>query len=136
MRSASPTLDPESTHKGIGACENDGQDQDGPKLAAANRVSARVSILRSAVLPTINSTGAGEEHQMSKTAESSEPASELEGLIAELSQSGRLVFVFGDGWCTAHLVGAATPEFGGPADRRWWGGVSNSATTRRARQCT
>ena len=55
MRSASPTLDPESTHKGIGACENDGQDQDGPKLAAANRVS----ILRSAVLPTINSTGAG-----------------------------------------------------------------------------
>jgi len=28
MRSDSPTLDPEATHKGIGACENDGQDQD------------------------------------------------------------------------------------------------------------
>jgi hypothetical protein len=88
------------------------------------------------VLPTTNSTGTGEEHQISKTADISQPASELEDLIAELSESGRLVFVFGDGWCTAHLVGAATPEFGGPADRRWWGGVSNSATTRRARQCT
>ena len=57
---------------------------------------------------------------MSTTAEISEPASELESLIAELSESGRLVFVFGDGFTTAHLVGATRPVFRGPADRRWW----------------
>ena len=34
---------------------------------------------------------------MSTTAEISEPASELERLIADLSGSGLLVFVFGDG---------------------------------------
>jgi len=50
----------------------------------------------------------------------SEPASELERLIADLSGSGPLVFVFGDGCCTAHLKGATAPLFGGPADRRWW----------------
>ena len=50
----------------------------------------------------------------------SEPASELERLIAELSESGLLVFVFGVGWWTAHLAGATTPVFRGPADRRWW----------------
>jgi hypothetical protein len=57
---------------------------------------------------------------MSKTADASEPASELERLIAELSGSGLLVFVFGVGWWTAHLTGATTPLFRGPADRRWW----------------
>jgi hypothetical protein len=59
---------------------------------------------------------------MSKIAGISEPVSELEHLIAELSESGLLVFVFGvgDGWCTAHLTGATTPLFRGPADRRWW----------------
>jgi len=57
---------------------------------------------------------------MSTTAEMSEPASELERLIAELSGSGPLVFVFGDGFCTAHLLGLTTPLFRGPADRRWW----------------
>jgi hypothetical protein len=57
---------------------------------------------------------------MSTIAGSSEPASELERLIAELSQSGLLVFVFGTGWCTAHLTGATTPVFRGPAGRRWW----------------
>jgi putative heme iron utilization protein len=57
---------------------------------------------------------------MSKTAESSEPASELEHLIADLSASGPLVFVFGDGSTTAHLVGTTTPVFRGPADLRWW----------------
>ncbi|HXZ69379.1 MAG TPA: hypothetical protein VEH31_00735 [Streptosporangiaceae bacterium] len=57
---------------------------------------------------------------MSKAADIGEPASELERLIADLSASGPLVFVFGDGFTTAHLTGATTPVFGGPADRRWW----------------
>jgi len=57
---------------------------------------------------------------MSTTAYTSEPASELERLIADLSGSGPLVFVFGDGFSTAHLLGVTTPLFRGPADRRWW----------------
>jgi hypothetical protein len=57
---------------------------------------------------------------MSKATDVSEPASELERLIADLSKSGPLVFVFGDGFSTAHLVGAPAPVFRGPADRRWW----------------
>lgn len=57
---------------------------------------------------------------MSKTAEISGPASELEHLIADLSASGPLIFVFGDGFTTAHLTGTTTPEIRGPADRRWW----------------
>ena len=60
---------------------------------------------------------------MSTTAENSEPASELERLIADLSGSGPLVFVFGVGWWTAHLVGVTTALFGGPADGRWWHAV-------------
>jgi len=55
-----------------------------------------------------------------KVAGVSEPASELERLIAELSESGLLVFVFGVGWWTAHLAGVTAPVFRGPADRRWW----------------
>ena len=57
---------------------------------------------------------------MSTIADISEPASELERLIADLSESGPLVFVFGDGYCAAHLKGVTTPLFRGPADRRWW----------------
>ena len=57
---------------------------------------------------------------MNEVTATGEPASELERLIAELSESGLLVFVFGDGWVTAHLTGATTPLFRGPADRRWW----------------
>ena len=57
---------------------------------------------------------------MSKAADIGEPASELERLIADLSASGPLIFVFGDGFTTAHLTGATTPEFRGPADQRWW----------------
>ena len=57
---------------------------------------------------------------MARAGDISEPASELERLIADLSQSGLLVFVFGVGWWTAHLTGATTPAFRGPADRRWW----------------
>jgi hypothetical protein len=72
------------------------------------------------MLPTTDSTNAGEEHKMSKVAEISEPASELERLITDLSASGPLVFVFGDGLSTAHLRGVTTPLFRGPADRRWW----------------
>ena len=44
---------------------------------------------------------------MGKIADISEPESELERLIAELSESGQLIFVFGIGWWTAHLTGAA-----------------------------
>jgi putative heme iron utilization protein len=79
-----------------------------------------VSILRGVVLPTTDGTEAGEEDEMSNVAEISEPASELERLIADLSESGLLVFVFGVGWWTAHLVGATTPVFRGPVDQRWW----------------
>ena len=57
---------------------------------------------------------------MSKIEGSSEPVTELERLIADLSGSGQLVFVFGDGFTTAHLVGTTTPVFRGPADLRWW----------------
>lgn len=57
---------------------------------------------------------------MSTTTGISEPASELERLIADLSESGELIFVFGDGLSTAHLAGVTAPVFGGPADRRWW----------------
>ena len=57
---------------------------------------------------------------MDKTTDVSEPASELERLIADLLGSGPLVFVVGDGLSTAHLKGVTTPLFGGPADRRWW----------------
>jgi hypothetical protein len=51
---------------------------------------------------------------MSEIAGLSEPGSELERLIAELSESGQLIFVFGIGWWTAHLTGAATVQFLGP----------------------
>ena len=57
---------------------------------------------------------------MSKTTKISEPASELERLIADLSGSGPLVFVFGDDFTGAHLKGTTTPVFRGPADQRWW----------------
>ena len=57
---------------------------------------------------------------MSKVAEVSEPASQLERLIADLSEAGQLIFVFGAGSVTAHLTGVTTPVFRGPADRRWW----------------
>jgi hypothetical protein len=57
---------------------------------------------------------------MSTIADVNEPASELEHLIADLSESGQLVCVFGDGFTTAHLKGVTTPLFRGPADRRWW----------------
>ena len=73
-----------------------------------------------AVLPTTNGTGAGEEQKMSKTAKISEPASELEHLLADLSGLGQLVFVFGDEFAVTHLLGAIRPVFVGPADRRWW----------------
>jgi putative heme iron utilization protein len=72
------------------------------------------------VLPTTDGTNAGEEYEMGKIADTSEPASELELLIADLSESGLLVFVFGVGWWTAHLTGVTAPVFRGPADRRWW----------------
>lgn len=57
---------------------------------------------------------------MSATAETSEPASELERLIADLPGSGLVAFVFGVGWWVAHLDGVITHLFRGPADRRWW----------------
>ena len=55
---------------------------------------------------------------MSATAGISEPASELERLIAELSGPGlQGVFDFG---VDCHLAGVTKPVFRGPADRRWW----------------
>jgi len=58
---------------------------------------------------------------MSTTAQISEPASELERLIAELSGPGlQGVFDFGNDCHLAHLAGATTPLLRGPADRRWW----------------
>ena len=42
---------------------------------------------------------------MNKIADISEPANELEHLIADLSEAGPLIFVFGVGWWTAHLAG-------------------------------
>ena len=57
---------------------------------------------------------------MSKTVDISEPASELEHLMADLSGLGPLIFVFGDDFAVTHLAGAITPVFRGPADRRWW----------------
>ena len=57
---------------------------------------------------------------MSKIAGISESANEMERLIADLSESGPIIFVFGVGWWTAHLIGATAPVFRGPADRRWW----------------
>jgi len=58
---------------------------------------------------------------MSTTAEISEPASELERLIADLSGSGlQGVFVFGVDCRTGRLADVITPVFRGPAGRRWW----------------
>ena len=48
---------------------------------------------------------------MNEITATGEPATEVERLIAELSESGLLVFVFGVGWWTAHLVGATRPVF-------------------------
>jgi putative heme iron utilization protein len=72
------------------------------------------------VFPAVDGIDRSEERAMSKTIGASEPTSELERLIAELSESGLLVFVFGVGWVTAHLTGTTAPLFRGPADRRWW----------------
>jgi hypothetical protein len=72
------------------------------------------------VFSAIDDTALGEEHEMDKIAHSGEPGSELERLVADLSELGRLVFVFGDGFCAAHLKGVTTPLFRGPAGRRWW----------------
>jgi hypothetical protein len=58
---------------------------------------------------------------MNTTAQISEPASELEQLIAELSGPGlQGVFACGVDCHLAPLAGATTPLFRGPADRRWW----------------
>ena len=65
-------------------------------------------------------TDAGEERGMNEITATGEPATELERLIAELSGSGLLVFVFGVDCHLAPLAGATTPLFRGPADRRWW----------------
>jgi hypothetical protein len=67
---------------------------------------------------------------MSKVADVGEPATELERLIADLSGSGLLVFVFGVGWWTTHLVGATAPAFLGPADRRYWQVVQGDDASR------
>jgi hypothetical protein len=48
------------------------------------------------------------------------PANELEALVTDLSASGPVIFVFGNGWLTTHLVGETRPLFRGPSERRWW----------------
>jgi hypothetical protein len=77
-------------------------------------------MLPGAVLPTSNGTNLGEKRKMSKAADVSEPASEVEHLMADLSGLGQLVFVFGDDFAVTHLLGAIAPVFRGPAGRRWW----------------
>lgn len=58
---------------------------------------------------------------MTRRGWTSEPTSELERLIVELHNSGSVVFVFGVGWWTTHLVATTSPMFGGePGDRRFW----------------
>jgi len=57
---------------------------------------------------------------MNTTAFTSEPASELERLIADLPRYGLQAFIFGGGCWVAHLDGVTTHLFRGPADRRWW----------------
>jgi len=48
------------------------------------------------------------------------PANELEALVTDLSASGPVIFVFGNGWLTSHTVGATRPLLRGPSERRWW----------------
>jgi hypothetical protein len=48
------------------------------------------------------------------------PANELEALVTDLSASGPVVFVFGNGYLATHLVGETRPVFRGPSERRWW----------------
>ncbi len=48
------------------------------------------------------------------------PANELEALVTDLSSSGSVVFVFGNGWLTTHLGGSTRPLFRGTSERRWW----------------
>ena len=58
---------------------------------------------------------------MSTIADNSEPASDLERLIAELSGPGlQGVFDFG---VDCHLAGVTKPVFRGLAGRRWWHAV-------------
>ena len=58
---------------------------------------------------------------MSTTANTSEPATELERLIADLSGPGlQEVFACGVDCHLAPLADVTTPLFRGPADRRWW----------------
>jgi hypothetical protein len=54
------------------------------------------------------------------TLESGDAATELEALVADLSASGSLVFVFGAGALVTHLRGRTSPVFRGPPERRWW----------------
>jgi putative heme iron utilization protein len=114
---------PDSINRNHPGKNGDGHQQDSLHAQQPKRnrhADGRVSILRGAVFPAIDGTDSDQEREMGKIAAVSEPASELERLIAELSGSGLLVFVFGVGWWTAHLTGATTALFRGPADRRWW----------------
>jgi hypothetical protein len=69
---------------------------------------------------------------MNTTAEISEPASELERLIAELSGPGlQEVFVCGVDCQLAPLADVTTPVLRGPARRRWWHVVLGDETASR-----
>jgi hypothetical protein len=58
------------------------------------------------------------EYAMDDTEGADAPMTELEALVADLSASGPVVFVFGTGWLTAHLHGQTRPLFRGPSERR------------------
>jgi hypothetical protein len=47
-------------------------------------------------------------------------ANELEALVTDLLASGPIIYVFGNGWLTTHLIGRTRPLFRGPGERRWW----------------
>ena len=64
---------------------------------------------------------------MALGAHSAGPASEIERLIGDLSASGELIFVFGVGWHTTHLVGTSQPC--SAALTTGASGTSNWATT-------
>jgi hypothetical protein len=80
-------------------------------LSSFSWLGRRVSLLRGAVLTTSNGTDLG-EHKMSKATDRSEPASELEHLMADLPGLGQLVFVFGDDFAVTHLTATIKPVAG------------------------
>jgi hypothetical protein len=76
---------------------------------------------------------------MSMAADISEPASELEHLMADLPALRQQAFVFGDDFAVVHLTGAITPVFRGPGGGLFIGMPTPSSHARsladRSRPC-